>query len=133
MGRTYRGPNRELKLSKKGRRRWQPLTGGRKQVVIGRALEADVTSVLETLRVSGAIDSYLYHEPHSEKDQQGIDFTVVRGQSTIEFNVTCSYRAWRKRVVKTGCPTILYFSDEVTADQIAERILELFIPPNVCT
>lgn len=97
----------------------------------GRDFEQEMCKFLEKLKEAGDITDFLYHEPHSESDRAGKDFTVAKLVNEVRqehsFGVTISLQRWP--ISKACHPNVPQFCFPIGTkpETIKKRILELFL------
>ena len=100
----------------------------------GREAEAQVATLLHRIKENGLIRGFIYHQPNSEADSSGMDFTVfkdVAGQVVERsFGITISVRCLnRHRVIHRGAgPDQFCFPINMSPEKKVKRILSLFCP-----
>lgn len=103
MGRKWKNPKsiramRRARKKYRGKRRLDQLIppGGKYGNFIGALTEDKVARVLEQMMEAGFIDSYIRY-PQSTPEK---DFQIKRNGTTLEINVTCSSRVWKKHYMR---------------------------------
>lgn len=101
---------------------------------IGREMELRVEKVLQQARTEEGQPVFytvIRHEPYSEEDHKGHDFTVemlVKGDpQKISFGITISQDRLKKCKKRCKCP-ILWLRPWHNDRQIIEKVIELFRP-----
>lgn len=96
----------------------------------GRALETEVETILTRLLAEEKITGFTCHEPNSEEDGDGKDFTVCGkiGEEEVSrpFGVTISLRRWRDSRVKHPDVPQFCFPLGTKPETIVKKILSLF-------
>lgn len=120
------------KKKTKSERRWEEINGRRavRYSQVGRDMEKRVGLLLDTLVEDGRLARATMHEPNSQADQEGRDFTVgiqLECGQYVErsFGITASARSWSKRPSDGEIPNFL-FPIETKDETIISRVLALF-------
>lgn len=96
----------------------------------GRAFELEVAKILTRLLEEEKISDFQRHEPSSEEDHDGKDFTVCRkiGEEVVSrsFGVTISLRSWADGKVKHPDVPQFCFPLGTKPETIEKKILSLF-------
>lgn len=121
MGRTWRGYQR----ANRGQKRRK--ANGQAAVNLGRYLETRVENILRQMTEAGLLDSFMRHNPYSDGDRSGKDFTIVRGGVTRDLGITCSYKHWKESYARYApAISVLHIRLESSDSEIAEKVLSLF-------
>lgn len=96
----------------------------------GRRFESKVEQVLYRMQQQGRIVRFTYHQPHSQEDREGKDFTVVKvvnGQPIEQsFGISISQHRVHQSQEKHPNVPQLHLPLRMKDDQIATAILTLF-------
>ena len=95
----------------------------------GRELERRVVLILEKMKKEDRIKNYTYHEPFSQEDLKGEDFTIIKeinGQEVaIGFGVTISARSKTRHKINHPDKPCIHIPFEMRDERIIERIEKL--------
>ena len=123
MAWTWRGGKKKSQGRKNIARK--PLSG-RAANNFGRHIEKKVRSVLERMTKDKLIDGFVYHKPNSQEDQEGRDFTVVKGGLERSFDVTGSINSKREKSRKDRPYPSVYIHSRIAEAELSVWILQLF-------
>jgi len=90
---------------------------------VGRQREADIEKILVA---SGQFNTVRRHEPHSNADCDGKDFTVWRGDAQRSFGVTISSHCWHDAELKHPQVPQFWFPLNTKPETIIARVTALF-------
>lgn len=129
MGRKWKNPKsiramRRARKKYRGKRRLDQLTpsGGKYGNFIGAQTEDKVARVLEQMVEAGFLDSYIRYPPSTPEK----DFQMRRNGTTLEINITCSAKNWKKHYSRFhNRVKIVYIQVEASDHEVFSTLYQL--------